>query len=259
VTNLKKLKFLGTGSSTGVPVVTCDCDVCKSLNPFDKRLRPSVLLTCKKETLLIDTSSDFRVQALTNDIKRIDKIFYTHSHNDHVAGLDDIRVYNYKQGTSIPLYSTKAMLEEIKERFSYIFRKTQEGGGKPQVELVEISNFDEIKTENFTITPVPVYHGELLINGFIIDNKTAYLTDVSFIPKETFEKLYSLDTIIIGALRSRKHQTHFSFDEAIEVIKKLNPKRAFFTHISDEYTHNELVKRFSPRVTIPYDGLEIEI
>ncbi len=256
---MKQIYFLGTGSSTGVPILTCKCKVCKSEDKRDKRMRPSLYLKGEKECVLIDISADFHWQALYNDIQRIDAVFLTHAHHDHIAGIDEIRIYNYKQGGAIPFYANNDTLVEVKERFSYIFKKTQEGGGKPQINLFNLSPFDTIELEEFKIKAVKIHHGEIIINGYIINDKLAYLTDCSFIPQKTFEIIKNIDVLILGAIRVKPHSTHFNFEQALEQITKINPKTAYITHMTHDLTHIALEDFFKGKVKIPHDGLIFEI
>ncbi len=251
---MKRIEFLGTGTSTGVPVIRCSCPVCTSEDPADRRLRSSLFLQGRYTRLLVDTSPDFREQALRSSLEGIDFVFVTHSHNDHVAGLDDLRIFNFIQKREIPLYSDRQTLRAIRTRFPYIFQKTQTGGGKPKLELREIRFFEEVTVGEFTLMSVPVRHGDLTINGYVIDGSVAYLTDCSGIPPETEKILRNVPTVILGAVKDRPHPTHFSFEEAREALERIGCERAFFTHISQDLSHRELTERYGPRITIPADG-----
>ncbi len=256
---MKKIHFLGTGSSTGVPILTCKCKVCTSIDSKDKRMRPCLFIEGDKECVVNDMSADFHWQALKSEIERVDAVFLTHSHHDHIAGIDEIRIYNYKQKGKIPFYGNKATLSEVKERFSYIFKKTQEGGGKPKINLHVLEPYDKISLNEFEIQAVKIHHGELLINGYIINGKVAYLTDCSFIPETTYNLIHGIDTIILGAIRLKPHTTHFNFKTAKKEIKRIKPGRAFITHMTHDLTHKELEDYFGDTAIIPYDGLSFEI
>lgn len=256
---MKEAIFLGTGSSTGVPLLTCQCKVCTSTDPRDNRTRPSLLLRSNEETIIIDTSIDFRQHMLREKNQQLHAVLLTHAHTDHIGGLDDIRMYNYKQSMVMPVYGNAPTLEELQERFSYIFKKTQEGGGKPKLQLHTIQHGDEIHFKNFHFTAVELYHGNVLVYGYIINKKLAYLTDCNFIPEKTHEKLKGVEQVVIGAIRGFKHSTHFTFSEAIEEIRKIKPQKAYFTHITHEFSHSELEKQFSPEITIPYDGYRVAL
>lgn len=255
---MKQLLFLGTGSSTGVPIITCECHVCKSDDLRDKRSRVSLLLESSTTSVVIDISPDFRSQAISNNLQRLDAILITHSHNDHIAGLDDVRIFNFRQKSTIPLYSSPDFLSDIGNRFRYIFTETQAGGGKPDLKLTQTEFFETFRIGDFAFTPIPLMHGSLEINGFIIDEQTAYLTDVSRIPEKTKERIRGIKRIILGAVRDRSHPTHFSFDEAAKELDNLKPEEGWFIHMTHDLNHRDLENRFYP-VKIPYDGLQINL
>ncbi|MGL1893586.1 MAG: MBL fold metallo-hydrolase [Spirochaetaceae bacterium] len=252
-----KLTFLGTGTSHGIPVLTCSCNVCTSDREKNRRLRSSVYIESETTKLLIDTTPEFRIQGIKHNITQIDAIFYTHTHADHLHGIDDIRPYSVKK--SIPLYGLPENMLEIKERFPYIFGETvQKGGGKPNLIPHEI--FEPVTIGDLNITPIPLKHGVLDIYGYRINN-IAYLTDCSGIPVESYTLLKDLDILIIGALRYTEHSTHYSIDQAIEQIEKIKPKRAYLTHLShalDHYTlEEELIKKelLIKKIKPAHDGL----
>ncbi len=252
-----KLTFLGTGTSQGVPIIACDCKVCKSPDKKDKRLRSSVLISEGSTNILIDSGPDFREQMLRENIKHIDAILYTHEHRDHLAGLDDVRSFTNITGKEMPIYSSERVLETIKTVNPYIFAKYKYPG-IPKIELNEINNkpFTINKT---VITPINVLHYKLPILGFRFAN-LAYITDANYIPDNEIEKLKNLDCLIINALHHEKHISHFNLKEAIEVIKKVNPKIAFLTHIGHNMgLYEEEEKKLPPDIHLAYDGLKVEI
>ena len=222
-----KIIALGTGTSQGIPLIGCQCAVCMSTDPADKRLRSSIYLETDQTKLLIDIGPDFRTQFLTNDITSVDHVLITHEHNDHIIGLDDIRPINFIQKKSIPVYSYQRVCTDIKNRFSYVFSSTP---GTPQIELNTIDD-NPFTINDLHITPINVNHGRLPIWGFRINNM-AYITDASEIPEIEMEKLKNLDLLIINALRLEKHFSHFNLEESLAVIQKLQPKRSYLTHIS---------------------------
>lgn len=254
-----KIKFLGTGTSHGVPVVGCTCPTCSSPDPRNKRYRSSIWASKSGCSLVIDTPAEFRLRCLEYSVKRIDCLLLTHAHADHIAGLDDIRIYNEEQSMDIPLYCDGPTRHEIEERFSYIFRETQKGGGKPRIKINVLEHFKEFRAGGFDVTAVPLRHGELTITGYILDENFAYLTDCSEIPDQTYDRLKGIDTLVLDALRITPHPTHFSLSQAIEAAQRIGAKKTFFTHIAHAIEHITVEKTLPPGVKIAYDGLELFI
>lgn len=261
-----KLILLGSGMSHGVPVIGCECETCKSTDPHDNRLRPCALLQSENTTILIDCGADFRVQAVRAKIKRIDAALITHIHADHIFGIDDLRAYsNIKE---IPIYSSKIALDDIYKHFDYIFKVTQVGGGKPKLQLCEIQNQD-FQINEFSITPIPLTHDYPDTLGFRIGN-TAYLTDMCELEEQSYEKLKGVEQIIIDAVRPGKIKNHLSFERAIDLIGKIHPKRAFFTHIDHTMKHKDIQKFINNYISDKpslkdiiiqpgYDGLVLDV
>ena len=259
-----KITLLGTGTSTGVPVPCCPCEVCNSANPKNKRLRCSALVETKNGNILIDTSTDLRYQALRYSISSINAVIYTHSHADHTHGLDDLRSFNFIQKSRIPLYAEKETAEDLNRRFPYAFNKNlnYEGGAPAKLDLNVISSEDDFTVLETKITPLPVLHGKSKVLGFRLGD-FAYLTDCSEIPKKTMEKLAGLDTLVLDALRKRPHKTHFTVEQAIEKISEIKPKSAYLTHISHELEHEQTNEELKNNSKIPialgFDGLVINL
>ena len=258
-----KITVLGSGTSQGIPIVGCKCAACTSTDPKDKRLRVSVYIETinsqndKPLKLLIDTSPDFRQQMLKYNISDIDAVLYTHFHIDHIMGLDDIRQINQLHRKAVDLYANSETANRIKQTFSYIFdENTYKGGGIPQVNLktIDIKPFD---VSALHVIPLEYKHGPTTVFGYRIGD-FAYMTDCNFIPETEFEKLTGLKVLIIDALRYRRHETHFSVDEAVEVSKRIGADRTYFTHMTHDIVHKEASAKLPKGIEFAYDGLIIE-
>ncbi len=252
-----KVTFLGTGTSQGVPPIACNHPVCLSLNPKDKRLRSSVLIETNGLTLLVDCGPDFRQQMLTNPIDKIDAILFTHEHTDHVLGLDDIRSFCYKYG-HMPLYAHQRVLDALRVRFDYIFNKKNTSKNTLGVVEHTIHNapffIDKLKVE-----PIDALHYKLQIFGFKIKN-FAYLTDIKTIETAEINKIKNIDVLVVNALRIEPHISHFNLTEALDFIKKVNPKTAYLTHVSHLLGfHDDVQQQLSNNVFLAYDNLKIDI
>lgn len=248
-----KITFLGTGTSTGVPVVACDCPVCTSPDSHDKRYRTSALITIGDTNLVIDSGPDFRTQMLINKVQDIHAILYTHGHRDHIAGLDDIRGFNYILNKKIHLYGAPRTMEAIKTEFPYIFSNSRYFGA-PQVTIHHIDN-EPFFVNGIHIIPIRVLHNKLPIFGFRIGNLT-YITDANYISPEELNKIKGSTVIVLNALRNSKHISHFSLPEALDIITTLNPQRAYLTHISHFMgCHNTIETSLPAHVHLAYDGL----
>jgi phosphoribosyl 1,2-cyclic phosphate phosphodiesterase len=249
---------LGTGTSHGVPMIGCDCSTCTSTDPRDRRSRASILLRDPSgHAVLVDTTPDLRAQALTHNVRRVDAIVYTHSHADHVMGLDEVRRFNVLQKATIPCYGDERTLSDLRRIYSYIFEAdTQAGGGIPKVVLTRIAG--EFCVGSLTIVPIPLMHGARQIFGYRVGS-FAYLTDCSAIPDESWPRLAGVRTLILDALRDRPHPTHLSVDQAIEVVQRLRPERAYFTHMCHDLPHAATCARLPAGVELAYDGLAFEI
>lgn len=248
---------LGSGTSVGVPMVGCRCKVCTSENPRDKRLRPSVLLRLGDYRVLIDTSPDFRYQALRFGIDRIDAILYTHSHADHILGLDDVRPFNFMQKREIPIYGSSESLNVIERTFEYVFDSAPSESSRPRLSL-HCFESEAIQLAGIEFEPIRAFHGKGTVYGFRFGD-CAYLTDHSGIPPESRQRLTHLDVLFLDALRHNPHPTHSTVEESLRTVEDLKPKRAFFTHISHDLLHASVEERLPAHVHMAYDGLEIPI
>jgi len=262
-----RVTVLGSGTSHGVPAIGCRCDVCRSTDPRDQRTRPSILIEIAGEAdsrfagavrfILVDTSTDLRAQALANDVRRVDAIFFTHTHADHVFGLDDVRRFNQMQKGSIPCFGAGDTLAALRRMFSYIFEPpAQQGGGLPQLLLWPIAG--PLSLGGIEIVPVPLFHGVLPVLGFRLGS-FAYLTDCNQVPDTSVALLSGVRTLIIDALRHRPHSTHFSVDEAIAMAARIGAERTYLTHISHDLGHVATNASLPAGVELAYDGLVLEV
>ncbi|HEU5430356.1 MAG TPA: MBL fold metallo-hydrolase [Thermomicrobiales bacterium] len=250
------LTFLGTGTSSGVPVIGCDCAVCRSPDPRDQRSRASVALQIGERSVLIDTATELRLQALRVGLRQVDAILMTHAHADHTGGFDDLRRFNELMQRHLPVYADPGTAAMLRERFAYAFvDQFPFYGGKPDLLLHEVDGPFELFGS--TVTPIPVLHGRLPILGYRTGD-LAYVTDAKTIAGESLDLLRGLDVLVLNALRQRPHPTHLSFAEALAVIAAIEPKRAYLTHLAHDTSHAEASALLPPGVDIAYDGLVIE-
>ncbi len=278
-----KVTILGSGTSHGIPVIGCRCPVCTSADPKNNRTRSSIWIETDDRSIVVDTATDFRMQALRCGIDRLDAVIYTHAHADHLHGLDDTRSLTHDN--PVPLYASLTTASEIQKRFDYIFRSTQKGGGKPQVFINEIDD-DPFEIGTLLVTPVPITHGDLDIYGYRFDELMkgngkrsgrtrpaapvqsrrlpsaggfAYLTDCSGIPEESYDLLEGVETLVLGALRFRPHATHFTVEEAIHAARRIDAAGTWFTHMCHDIEHSSLESSLPDSIRPAYDGLCLEL
>lgn len=250
------LTVLGSGTSMGVPTLGCHCAVCESPDPRDQRTRPSLLLAYAGRNVVIDTTPDFRFQAMRARIDRLDAVIYTHGHADHILGLDDIRPFNLKRRGAVPIYASSETFAILKRQFSYIFDDSPAESTVPLVDLHTIEGpFDLFGAR---IIPVPAFHGSGPVLGFRFGS-AAYLTDFSKLPDASKPLLEDLDDLILDALRYTPHPTHSTVEQSLALVRELKPKRAWFTHICHDLGHTETNARLPGNVRLSYDGLEFEV
>lgn len=251
-----KVTFLGTGTSQGIPVIACECEVCSSLDFRDKRLRTSVHIEIDNKSFVIDTGPDFRQQMLREKIKRLDAIIFTHEHKDHTAGMDDVRAFNFLHNKEIPAYANQSVIEQLKMEYSYVFYD-KKYPGVPQISPIEIFKDKPFEIDGVKFIPFEVLHYKLPILGFRINDFT-YITDANYIDDKEKEIIKGSKVIVINALQKEKHISHFNLQEAIELAQELGAEQTYFTHISHKMgLHSEVENELPENIKLAHDGLSI--
>ncbi len=252
-----QITFLGTGTSQGVPIIACNCVVCQSENKKDNRLRSSLLIENETTKIVIDSGPDFRQQLLRENIKSLDAVVFTHEHKDHIAGLDEVKVFNFIQQKRMPVYATTRVQEAIKREFAYIFSE-EKYPGIPEIDLFTIDD-EPFAINNISLLPINVMHYKLPVKAFRIKDFT-YITDANYISESEKEKIKGSKIIVLNALRREEHISHFTLQQAIDLIIELKPEKAYFTHISHQLgLHNEVSKELPSFIELAYDGLKLNI
>ncbi|MGB0522412.1 MAG: MBL fold metallo-hydrolase [Flammeovirgaceae bacterium] len=253
-----KVTFLGTGTSQGVPVIACKCEVCQSVDFRDKRTRTSIYIEIDGLHLVIDTGTDFRTQMLREGITQLDAVIFTHQHKDHTAGLDDIRPFYFQNRADMPIYATKPVIDQLQQEFAYIFAE-HKYPGVPGVIINYIERDSPFKIKDTTIIPIEVMHYKLPVLGFRF-NDFSYITDANHIEEQELEKLAGSEVLVLNALHHDEHISHFNLKQAIEVAKRVNAKQTYFTHMSHRMgLHQEVSKTLPKNMAFAYDGLKLEL
>jgi phosphoribosyl 1,2-cyclic phosphate phosphodiesterase len=250
-----KVTFLGTGTSQGVPVIGCTCEVCQSLDFRDKRLRSSILIDIHGQNFIIDTGPDFRQQMLREQVRRLDAVIFTHAHRDHTAGLDDVRAYNFLQEMDMPVYGAPEVLDQLKVEYAYAFVK-EYYPGIPRLSLHMI-NGEAFTVNGVSFLPLPVMHLQMPVLGFRVEN-FSYITDANYIPPGTIERLKGTEILVLNALQREQHISHFNLAQALEMVETIQPRHTYLTHISHKLgLHTDVAKELPDHVSLAFDGLQI--
>ncbi|MFC5411215.1 MBL fold metallo-hydrolase [Larkinella bovis] len=251
------ITLLGTGTSSGVPLIGCACEVCRSIDFRDKRLRTSIHLAIDGKSVVVDTGPDFRQQMLRTGIQRLDAVVFTHEHKDHTAGLDEVRAYNFLQGQDVPVYARQRVLSQLRTEYAYIFAE-KKYPGIPRIRMHEIGN-ESFDIEGIPFIPIDVLHHRLPVFGYRIYNFT-YLTDLNYISDEELAKVYGTEILVLDALQIEPHLSHFTLDQAIALTERIRPERTYFVHMSHKIgLHREVEKRLPASIRLGYDGMKIEL
>jgi len=251
-----KITFLGTGTSQGVPVIACECPVCLSDNPKDNRTRSALMVETNNNTMVIDAGPDFRQQMLREKVNHLDAILLSHEHKDHIAGMDDVRAFNFRSHSPIDIYAEERVQNAVRKEFSYVFSEIQYPG-VPRMALHDVTKYD-LNIKGDIVVPLRVFHYRLPIVGYRIGNM-AYITDANYIPEETKEKIIGVKYLVINALRKEKHISHFCLREALDFINEISPRKAFITHIGHEMgKYDDVSKELPANVVLAWDGLKVD-
>lgn len=253
-----KATLLGTGTSHGIPMIGCSCSVCTSNDPKNKRRRCSLYVVTEGQHLVFDTPPDFRDQVLSFGVERVDAVFLTHPHADHIFGFDDVRRFSSLQEEHIPVYGSAETIRQMRNKFDYVDRSSYGFESVPRVHFCEQT--EPVPVGNALVTPLPVRHGKEMIYGFLVEGdgkRLGYIPDCSGIPDETLQRLENMDAMILDGLRPEEHPTHFSISEAVDMLGRIGARQSFVTHLTHNSEHHELQARLGKAITVPWDGMSI--
>lgn len=254
-----RVTFLGTGTSHGIPMIGCDCAVCRSDDPRNSRLRPSIFVETAGVQLLVDATPDLRTQALRADIRRVDAVLVTHTHADHVLGLDDLRAFTGRDGRKMPVYGSAESLRDIQRMFPYACTDKPAWPGLPSFELHEIGPNQEFEIGDLRVRTLPLAHARMTVYGFLLDRQLAYVTDCNVVPQEVIETIRAVPLLVLDALRHRPHPAHLTVAQALEVARQVKPKRTLLTHMCHDLDHAATEATLPAHVRLAHDGLVVEV
>jgi len=254
-----RVTFLGTGTSHGIPMIGCDCAVCRSENPRNRRLRPSIYVESESQCVLVDATPDLRTQALRANIRRVDAVLMTHTHADHVFGLDDLRAFTVRDGRKMPIYGSPHSVETIKRVFPYACTEKPAWAALPSFELHAIEPYQEFEVGGLTLCALPLLHGRMTVYGFLFGREIAYVTDCSVVPPEVIAAIRGVTVLVLDALRHRPHPAHLTIEQARSVAEQVGATLTLFTHLCHEAEHDAVERELPPQVRVAYDEMQIEV
>ena len=254
-----RVTFLGTGTSHGIPMIGCDCAVCRSDNPRNKRLRPSVYIESDGQCVLVDATPDFRTQALRANIRRVDAVLMTHTHADHVFGLDDLRAFTERAGGRMPVYGSPSSMDAVRRIFPYACVEKPAWAGLPSFDLHAVEPHQDFEVGGLKLRALPLQHGRMMVYGFLFGRELAYVTDCSVVPPDAVAAIRGATVLVLDALRHRPHPAHLTIDQARAVAEQVGAQLTLFTHLCHEAEHEAVEKSLPPHMRVAYDGMQIEV